>query len=55
MRGLVTAGWAVRQERFFALLEENVLGPQRWDTPDELRLAMVAWMEPQQVSAPWSW
>jgi len=32
-------------ESFFALLQENVLGPQRWDTADELRLAMVTWIE----------
>jgi hypothetical protein len=44
-RGLVTAGRAVRQEHFFALLEESVLGAQTLGHPDELRLAMVAWME----------
>lgn len=32
-------------ESFFALLQKNVLDKQRWDTRDELRLAIVVWIE----------
>jgi transposase InsO family protein len=32
-------------ESFFALLQKNVLDRQRWVTRDELRLAMVVWIE----------
>ena len=32
-------------ESFFALLQENVLDRQRWTTRQELRLAIVAWIE----------
>ena len=32
-------------ESFFALLQKNVLDRQRWATRDELRLAMVVWIE----------
>ena len=32
-------------ESFFALLQNNVLDKQRWDTRDELRLAIVTWIE----------
>ena len=30
---------------FFALLQKNVLDRQRWSTREELRLAMVVWIE----------
>ncbi len=32
-------------ESFFALLQKNVLDRQRWATRDELRLAIVTWIE----------
>ena len=32
-------------ESFFALLQKNVLNQQRWHTREELRLAIVTWIE----------
>ena len=32
-------------ESFFSLLQKNVLDRQRWATRDELRLAIVTWIE----------
>lgn len=32
-------------ESFFSLLQKNVLDTRRWRTRDELRLAMVSWIE----------
>nr|WP_145008027.1 IS3 family transposase [Kocuria indica] len=32
-------------ESFFALLQKNVLNSRRWDTRDELRIAIVTWIE----------
>lgn len=32
-------------ESFFALLQNNVLDKQRWDTRDQLRLEIVTWIE----------
>ena len=32
-------------ESFFSLLQKNVLDRKRWDTRDELRLAIVTWIE----------
>ena len=32
-------------ESFFALLQKNVLNQRRWDTRDELRTAIVTWIE----------
>src|SRR5689334_8856422 len=32
-------------ESFFALLQRNVLDRQRWSTRDELRLAIITWLE----------
>jgi transposase InsO family protein len=32
-------------ESFFSLLQKNVLNRQRWQTREELRLAMVVWIE----------
>jgi putative transposase len=31
-------------ESFFSLLQRNVLGRHRWATRDELRIAIVTWM-----------
>ena len=32
-------------ESFFSLLQKNVLNQQRWRTRDQLRLAIVTWIE----------
>ncbi len=32
-------------ESFFSLLQKNVLDRQRWSTREELRLAIVTWIE----------
>lgn len=39
------AGDNAAMESFFALLQKNVLNTQRWDTRQELRLAIVRWIE----------
>jgi putative transposase len=39
------AGDNAAMESFFALLQKNVLDTQRWDTRQELRLAIVSWIE----------
>jgi putative transposase len=40
-----SAGDNAAMESFFALLEHNVLDRRRWDTRDELRIAIVTWIE----------
>lgn len=32
-------------QSFFSLLQKNVLDTHRWDTREELRLAIVTWIE----------
>jgi putative transposase len=32
-------------ESFFSLLQKNALNRQRWQTREELRLAIVVWIE----------
>jgi transposase InsO family protein len=32
-------------ESFFSLLQKNVLDRQRWTTREELRLAIITWIE----------
>lgn len=39
------AGDNASAESFFALLQNNVLNRQRWDTREELRIAIVTWIE----------
>jgi len=39
------AGDNAAMESFFALLQKNVLDRQRWSTREELRLAIVTWIE----------
>jgi len=39
------AGDNAAAESFFSLLQKNVLDRQRWATRDELRLAIVVWIE----------
>lgn len=35
----------VATEPFFALLQKNALNQRRWDTREELRVAIVTWIE----------
>ncbi len=39
------AGDNAAMESFFALLQKNVLNTRRWETREELRLAIVIWIE----------
>lgn len=39
------AGDNASMESFFALLQKNVLDTRRWDTREDLRLAIVTWIE----------
>ena len=39
------AGDNASMESFFSLLQKNVLDTRRWDTRDDLRLAIVTWIE----------
>ena len=39
------AGDNAAMESFFVLLQENVLDRKRWRTRDELRIAIVTWIE----------
>jgi putative transposase len=32
-------------ESFFSLLQKNVLNRRRWDTPEQLHIAIVTWIE----------
>jgi transposase InsO family protein len=40
-----SAGDNAAMESFFALLQKNVLNRRRWETHEELRIAIVAWIE----------
>lgn len=40
-----SAGDNAAMESFFALLQKNVLNRRRWETRDELRIAIVTWIE----------
>ena len=39
------AGDNAAMESFFALLQKNVLNRRPWDTRDQLRLAIITWIE----------
>ncbi|GAA3689275.1 hypothetical protein GCM10022203_23150 [Micrococcus yunnanensis] len=39
------AGDNAAMESFFALLQKNVLNRRRWQSFDQLRLAIVSWIE----------
>lgn len=39
------AGDNAAMESFFSLLQKNVLNRRRWVTRDELRIAIVTWIE----------
>ena len=45
MGRVASAGDNAVMESFFALLQQNVLNTQRWETREELRLAIVIWIE----------
>ncbi len=40
-----SSGDNAAMESFFALLQKNVLNTKRWDNREELRLAIVTWIE----------
>ncbi|WP_228815939.1 IS3 family transposase, partial [Nocardia puris] len=40
-----SAGDNAAMESFFSLLQRNVLNRQRWDTREQLRIAIVTWIE----------
>lgn len=40
-----SAGDNAAMESFFSLLQRNVLDRQTWDTRDDLRIAIVTWIE----------
>ena len=39
------AGDNAAMESFFSLLQKNVLDRQRWSTREQLRLAVITWIE----------
>lgn len=45
MGQVASAGDNAAMESFFALLQKNVLDRQRWATRNELRLAIITWIE----------
>jgi transposase InsO family protein len=45
MGRVAAAGDNVAMESFFALLQKNVLDQQMWDSREELRMAIVWWIE----------
>jgi putative transposase len=40
-----SAGDNAAMESFFSLLQKNVLNRRRWATRDELRIAIITWIE----------
>jgi len=40
-----SSGDDAAMESFFTLLQKNVLDTRRWNTRDELRLAILTWIE----------
>jgi transposase InsO family protein len=45
MGRVASAGDNAAMESFFALLQRNVLNRQAWTTRDQLRLAIITWIE----------
>ncbi len=45
MGRVASAGDNAAMESFFSLLQKNVLDTKRWETREELRLAIVVWIE----------
>jgi putative transposase len=40
-----SAGDNAAMESFFSLLQKNVLNRQAWDTREQLRIAIITWIE----------
>ena len=45
MGNVGTAADNAAMESFFALLQKNVLNTRKWATRDELRIAIITWIE----------
>ena len=45
MGGVGAAGDKAARESFFGLLQNNVLNRRQWSTREELRIAIVIWIE----------
>jgi putative transposase len=45
MGNVASAADNAAMESFFALLQRNVLDRRRWDTRDQLRIAILTWIE----------
>jgi putative transposase len=45
MGRVASAGDNAAMESFFSLLQKNVFDTKRWETREELRLAIVTWIE----------
>ena len=45
MGNVGTAADNAAMESFFALLQKNVLNTRRWNTREELRIAIITWIE----------
>lgn len=45
MGHVASAGDDAAMENFFSLLQKNVLDARRWEPREELRLAIVTWIE----------
>ena len=45
MGRVAAAGDNAAMESFHALLQKNVLNSKKWETREELRLAIVTWVE----------
>ena len=45
MGQVASAGDNAAMESFFSLLQKNVLDRRRWDTREQLRIAIVTWIE----------
>ena len=45
MGQVASAGDNAAMESFFALLQKNVLDRRRWTTREQLRIAIITWIE----------
>ena len=45
MGGVASCGDNAAMESFFSLLQKNVLNRRSWATQEELRIAIVTWIE----------
>lgn len=46
------AGDNLSMESLFSLLQKNVLDTRRWDSREDLRLAIVTWIETRYTTQP---